>query len=127
MRHTVRWRLLGTCLLLGLAGCGRMGLEEREPWRGEAEASCLSSGAVKEGPSVAMIKAIEGPGACGLDYPLRVAALGEPAVVSFAEESAPPLTAIRVAPDDLRSPQGYRTTLAAAITARPASVSPAAT
>src|SRR5215475_1300321 len=87
MRHAVRWRLLGTCLLLGLAGCGRMWLEEREPWRGEAEASCLKSGAVKEGPSIAMIKAIEGPGACGVEYPLRVSAFGESALMSFAAES----------------------------------------
>jgi hypothetical protein len=63
-----------------------MPFEEREPWRREAEASCLQSGAVKEGPSVTLIKAIEGPGACGIDHPLRVAALGESALVSFAEE-----------------------------------------
>jgi hypothetical protein len=65
-----------------------MWFEEREPWRREAEISCMKSGAVKEGPSVAMTKAIEGPGACGLDYPLRVAALGETALVSFDEESS---------------------------------------
>jgi hypothetical protein len=65
-----------------------MWFEEREPWRREAEVSCLKSGAVKEGPSIAVIKTIEGPGACGLDYPLRVAALGETALVSFAEESS---------------------------------------
>src|SRR5262245_28310013 len=87
MRRTVRWRLLGYCLLLGLAGCSHMWFAEREPWRREAEISCLKSGAVKEGPSVAIIKAIEGPGACGVDYPLRVATLGEFALASFAEES----------------------------------------
>lgn len=97
MRHAVRWRLLGTCLLLGLAGCGRMGLEEREPWRGEAEASCLKSGAVKEGPSIAMIKAIEGPGACGVEYPLRVSAFGESTLMSFAAESTT-ARAVAVAP-----------------------------
>jgi len=64
--------------------------EEREPWRREAEGSCLKSGAVKEGASVAITKAIEGPGACGIDHPLRVAALGETALTSFAEESAMP-------------------------------------
>ena len=87
MRRAFHWRLFGCCLLLGLAGCARMWFEEREPWRHEAEISCMKSGAVKEGPSIAIIKAIEGPGACGLDYPLRIGALGETALVSFAEES----------------------------------------
>jgi hypothetical protein len=64
--------------------------EEREPWRHEAEISCLKSGAVKEGASVATTKAIEGPGACGIDHPLRVAALGETTLASFAEESRTP-------------------------------------
>src|SRR5262250_145433 len=88
MRRAFHWRLFGCCLLLGLAGCARMWFEEREPWRHEAEISCLKSGAVKEGPSIAITKAIEGPGACGLDYPLRIAALGETALASFAEESS---------------------------------------
>jgi len=88
MMRVVRWQVIGACLLLGLAGCARMWFAEREPWRGEAETSCLKSGAVKEGPSIAIIKAIEGPGACGADYPLRVAALGDSAVLSFADEPA---------------------------------------
>jgi hypothetical protein len=87
MKRAVRWQLFCCCLLLGLAGCARMWFEEREPWRREAEISCMKSGAVKEGHSVAIIKAIDGPGACGVDYPLRVAALGESALASFAEES----------------------------------------
>src|SRR3989442_8136246 len=88
MRRTVRWRLLGCCLLLGLAGCARMWFAEREPWRRDAEISCLKSGTVKEGPAVAIVKAIDGPGACGVDYPLRVATLGESALASFAEETS---------------------------------------
>src|SRR5712691_464909 len=88
MRYAFHWRLFGCCLLLGLAGCARSWFEEREPWRHEAEISCLKSGTVKEGPSVAITKAIDGPGACGVDFPLRVAALGETALVSFAEESS---------------------------------------
>lgn len=87
MRHALRWRFFGACLLLGLAGCTHMLLEEREAWRREAEVSCLQSGAVKQSPSVALIKAIEGPGACGVDYPLRIAVLGETALVSFTEDS----------------------------------------
>src|SRR5260370_9889442 len=107
MRRAFRWRLFGCCLLLGLAGCARSWFEEREPWRHEAEISCLKSGAVKEGPSVAIAKAIEGPGACGVDYPLRVAALGESALMSFADEAAPRPAAIGAAPDYRGSPSAY--------------------
>jgi hypothetical protein len=75
-----------------------MWFEERELWRHDAEISCMKSGAVKEGPSIAITKAIEGPGACGLDYPLRVAALGESALVSFAEEESRTMRPVAVAP-----------------------------
>ena len=104
MMRAGRWKLVGACLLLGLAGCARMWIAEREPWRREAEISCLKSGAVKEGPSVAIIKAIEGPGACGADYPLRVAALGEATVAGFADEPTRPRGAIQGAPDYPRPP-----------------------
>ncbi len=43
----------------------------------EAELSCLNSGAVKETAERVRISPISGPGACGIDYPLRVSALGE--------------------------------------------------
>ncbi len=116
--QVISWRPFGCCLLLVLTACARISFEEREPWRREAEVSCLNSGAVKEGPSVAILKAIEGPGVCGTDYPLRVAALGEPAVTSFAEEAAPLQTAVQVAPEYSRS---------AGLTARATAVTPAAT
>src|SRR5215472_14311839 len=126
MRRAFHWRLFGCCLILGLAGCARTWFEEREPWRHEAEVTCLKSGAVKESPSVAIVKAIEGPGACGLDYPLRVAALGEPALMSFTDEAAPPPAA---AYDYPRSPRAnpVAQVSSAAVTAPPASVAPAAT
>jgi hypothetical protein len=66
----------GAALLLALGGCAGMWFAEREPWRGEAEIACLQSGVVKEGPAIAILKAINGPGACGIDHPLRVTALG---------------------------------------------------
>jgi hypothetical protein len=107
--------LFGCLLFLGLSACGAlMSFEEREPWRREAEATCLSSGALKEGPSVALVKAIDGPGVCGIDHPLRVAALGEPALMSYADEAAPRLAA-------------FGAPARAAVTARPAAVTPVAT
>jgi hypothetical protein len=89
MRRGVRWCLVGSCLL-ALAGCARMWFAEREPWRREAELACLQSGAVKESPAVTVLPAIDGPGICGADYPLRVAAIGEPAVTGFADEVVRP-------------------------------------
>src|SRR5215471_9467260 len=107
MTRALHRPLVGACLLLGLAGCARMWFAEREPWRREAEISCLQSGAVKEGSSIAIIKAIDGPGACGADYPLRVAALGDPAPASFAaplHNEPPDLYARQRAP--IRAPVG---------------------
>ena len=44
--------LVGSLVLVSLAGCGRgfFQFAEREPWRTEAEVACLKSGAVKEIP-----------------------------------------------------------------------------
>jgi hypothetical protein len=63
-------------LALALAGCAGMWFAEREPWRRDAELACLQSGAVKEGPTVTIVKAIDGPGLCGANYPFQVAAIG---------------------------------------------------
>jgi len=90
MKRGVRWYLVGPLMLAALSGCARMWFAEREPWRREAEAACLQSGAVREGPSVTIIKSIDGPGVCGADYPLRISALGEPAVPGFADEAPRP-------------------------------------
>jgi hypothetical protein len=119
MRHVISIRLFSQrlfafCLLLhGLAACGRISFEEREPWRREAEAACLQSGVVKEGASVALVKAIDGPGVCGIDHPLRVAALGAPALMSYAEEAPQRVS--------------FGAPARGAVTAQSAAVTPAAT
>jgi hypothetical protein len=113
-------RLSGFCLLFaGLAACSRIAFEEREPWRREAEAACLQSGAVKEGASVGLVKAIDGPGMCGIDHPLRVAALGEPALTAYADEAASIQTS--AVQTSFGAPRR------AAVTASPTAVTPAAT
>jgi hypothetical protein len=89
MTRGVRLYLVGSIVLVSLAGCGRGFLQfaEREPWRAEAEIACLKSGAVKESLEVVRIDPISGPGVCGAEYPLKVAALGEsPGSNSFADE-----------------------------------------
>src|SRR5208282_5461214 len=80
MTRGFRWSLVSSVVLVALtalAGCSHYWLAEREPWRHDAEIACLNSGAVKESPARVRISAINGPGLCGADYPLRVSALGE--------------------------------------------------
>jgi Extensin-like protein C-terminus len=91
MWRSVRWKFVGSFVLLALAGCGGgWFVQEREPWRHEAEVACLKSGAVRVSPTVAQLSAINGPGMCGADFPLKVAALGENALLGFADEIRPP-------------------------------------
>lgn len=92
MTRGVRLYLVGSIVLVSLAGCGRGFFQaEREPWRAEAEAACLKSGAVKEGPDLVRIDPISGPGMCGAEFPLKVAALGEASgTYGFADEELRP-------------------------------------
>ena len=93
MARGVRWYLVGSVVLVGLgilAGCSHYMLAEREPWRHEAELTCLNSGAANDTAGRVRIAAIEGPGACGIDYPLRVSALGESAPLAYEDEPTPP-------------------------------------
>jgi hypothetical protein len=97
MTRGVRLYLVGSLVLVSLAGCGRGFFQsaEREPWRAEAEIACLKSGAVKEGPDIVRIEPISGPGVCGADYPLKVAAFGEASsAYGFADESLRPPASI---------------------------------
>src|SRR6476619_1416499 len=90
MARGVARYLVGSLVVLGLAACGKMWVAERDAWRHEAEVACLKSGVVKEGPSLARIEPISGPGICGADFPLKVAAIGEGAPIGFADEMRPP-------------------------------------
>src|SRR6202165_4594752 len=93
MTRGVRLYLVGSFVLVSLAGCGRGFFQsaEREPWRTEAEIACLKSGAVKENAELVRISPISAPGVCGAEYPLKVAALGESsATFGFADELRPP-------------------------------------
>src|SRR5215469_11714765 len=96
MTRGVLWYLVGSTVLVSLAGCGHgFFSEEREPWRAEAEIACLKSGAVKEGPDIVRISPISGPGACGADFPLKVSAIGEgTSTFGFADEDLRPPASI---------------------------------
>src|SRR6202166_4790951 len=93
MTRGVRLYLVGSFVLVSLAGCGRGFFQsaEREPWRAEAEIACLKSGAVKENAELVRISPISGPGVCGAEYPLKVAALGESSgTIGFLDEDPRP-------------------------------------
>src|SRR5271168_1681593 len=93
MTRGVRWYLVSSLVLVALiavAGCSHYMMAEREPWRAEAELSCLNSGAVKESASRVRISPIDGPGACGITYPLRVSALGSGSALGYDDESLRP-------------------------------------
>ena len=93
MTRGVRLYLVGSLVLVALSGCGRGFFQsaEREPWRAEAEIACLKAGTVKESLEVVRVEPISGPGMCGAEFPLKVAALGEPSsTYGFADESPRP-------------------------------------
>jgi hypothetical protein len=92
MKGGVGLYFAGAGVLLALAGCGRGFMSgERAPWRHQAEVACMKSGAVKVGAGVVQIEPIEGPGMCGADFPLKVAALGESSpAISYSDDLRPP-------------------------------------
>ena len=92
MTRGVSLFLVGSCVLVALAGCGRGFMTaEREPWRAEAEKACLKSGTVKETATLVRIDPISGPGACGAEFPLKVAAFGESSSsFGYADDLRPP-------------------------------------
>lgn len=69
--------LSSLCLVLALAACSKMWFEKREVWRDELEAKCMKTGRVTLSDHITKAKPIDGPGVCGLNMPLRVAALQE--------------------------------------------------
>ncbi len=93
MTRGVRLYLVGSFVLVSLAGCGRGFFQsaEREPWRREAEVACLKSGSIKETADLVRVSPISGPGVCGAEFPLKVASLGESnGAFGFADELRPP-------------------------------------
>ena len=82
-------------------------MQQREPWRHEAEVACLKSGQVRISPAVAQMPSISGPGMCGADFPLKVASLGDGAPMAFADELRPPANVPGFSPRPAASPYGY--------------------
>lgn len=62
---------------VGLTGCGNFQRPQRAAWRDQAEAACMASRQVQLSSYVSLrSKPIEGPGTCGMEKPLKVAAFG---------------------------------------------------
>lgn len=80
MSRRVSTALLALTAVLALAGCGWFDFEEREAWRGQAEAQCLRERRVEPSAYMSLRPAINGPGICGMDHPLQVTALSGGAV-----------------------------------------------
>src|SRR5262245_3151599 len=100
--------IVGLFVVLALAGCGGgWFMQQREPWRHEAEVACLKSGQVKISPAVAQMPSISGPGMCGADFPLKVASLGDGMPMAFADELRPPANVPGFSPRPASSPYGY--------------------
>jgi hypothetical protein len=59
---------------LTLAGCGIVRYQQREAWRTQAEESCLAQKLVVPTAYMALSPPIDGPGACGISHPFKVAA-----------------------------------------------------
>jgi hypothetical protein len=65
---------------LGVTGCGLFRYEQREPWRAQAEEACLAQRLVQPSAYMSRSAPIDGPGACGISYPFKVAAFADGSV-----------------------------------------------
>ncbi len=60
----------------GLTGCALNKFERRDPWRDQAEQICLSRKLVTPSAYITPVKAIDGPGPCGMQQPFHVTRIG---------------------------------------------------
>jgi len=88
--------LAAAAMIVLLAGCGLFPGEKRAPWRGEAEAQCLARKQVRPSEFMQPMKAMNGPGSCGMDSPFRVTAIlnGTVALKSRAVLGCPMIAAL---------------------------------
>jgi hypothetical protein len=126
-----KWCVAGCLILAGaLAGCSGYMFAEREAWRRDAELQCLQARAAREGGGIVQMDAIQGPGVCGADFPLKVSVLAESVALGFAPELRSNTGAIRssyAAPEPKAAFDRPRPVRSPATSAVPVTVTPAAT
>lgn len=83
--------LLVAGVIATLPGCGLFERPQRPAWREAADKACMARRAVRLSAYVQPARAIDGPGICGLNQPLKVAALkdGTVAITSAATLNCP--------------------------------------
>jgi hypothetical protein len=74
MPRGVHSYLVVPLVALSLVGC-RFGLEEREPWRAEAEEKCVAERLIEPSETMEPGGAVNGQGTCGMTKPFKVAAV----------------------------------------------------
>jgi hypothetical protein len=65
-----------TLVGVALTGCGIYRHEQREAWRTQAEEVCLAQKLVTPTAYMSTAAPIDGPGACGISHPFKIAAFG---------------------------------------------------
>jgi hypothetical protein len=71
----VLYVVASVAILSGVASCASNPYSEpRAAWRGEVEAQCMASGAVRPSVYVQPMSSLGGRGSCGLDHPFKVSA-----------------------------------------------------
>ena len=63
-----------------LAGCGLFERPQRPAWRSAADKACMARKNVAMSAYVQLASAIDGPGICGMEQPLKVTALADASV-----------------------------------------------
>src|SRR5262245_45970707 len=67
-------------LVSSLTGCALTFFEPRASWREQAEAACMTGHEFASSPFIVPAREIDGRGACGVSYPLRVSAFASGSV-----------------------------------------------
>lgn len=88
--------LLVAGVIATLPGCGLFERPQRPAWREAADKACMARRTVRVSAYVQPARAIDGPGICGLNQPLKVAALkdGTVAITSSATLNCPMIEAL---------------------------------
>lgn len=72
-----RLYLVAPLVALGLFGCRALNIEERAPWRAQAEEQCVAQRLVQATAYVEPVSEINGNYSCGMSHPFKVLAVSE--------------------------------------------------